>query len=205
MESRFETLVEEIKSHPLLRVEVAVVAPPATDADIARATQAAGGMLPPGVEEFYRELDGMQLEWFVRDDVEFETEEPASGAINLLPLIRDRGESVFGSWKGVVWFSEDDRFRHVVPFDLYTPEAGAAFAPVGGEMIVHDHNLGETLSSTGRTFDEYLELLFKARGYLYWPQSLCQDEQDSAEVEFFRTNLPKLFGESTKPFHPSNK
>ena len=199
---RFERLIEEIKSHPLLRVDRAELRPPASDADIERAARAAGGTLPPGVEELYREMNGAQLEWFLRDGVEFESEEPPAGAINLLPLIRDRGESIFGSWKDVVWFSEDDKFRHVVPFDFFTPEAGSAFYPVGGKMIVHYHYFGETLSSTGRTFGEYLELLFKARGYLYWPTALCEEEEESAEVEHFRANLPKLFGESTDPFRP---
>jgi hypothetical protein len=43
---------------------------------------------------------------------------------------------------------------------------------------------------------------FKARGYLYWPTSLCKDETDSAEAAAFRANLPKLFGESAQPFRP---
>jgi hypothetical protein len=199
---RFERLIEEIKSHPLLRVDRAEVRSPASDAEIEQATRAAGGALPSGVETLYRELNGMTLEWSLREDVEFESDEPPAGSINLLPLIRDRGESIFGSWKGVVWFDENDRFRRVVPFDFFTPEAGSVFYPVGGEMIVHDHYFGETLSSTGRGFAEYVELLFKARGYLYWPSSLCEDQQGSANVQDFRVNLPKLFGESDEAFHP---
>lgn len=199
---RFEKLIEEIKSHPLLRVGRVDLRPPASDADIERATRAAGGALPPGVEDFYREMNGIEFGWSLKKDAKFESDQRPAGAVNLLPLVRDRGESIFGNWKGMVWFNEDDKYRHVVPFDLFTPEAGAAFYSVGGRMIVHYHYLGESLSSTGRTFPEYLELLFKARGYLYWPTSLCKEEQASAEVEYFRTNLPKLFGESPDGFRP---
>jgi hypothetical protein len=195
--SRFEKLADEIKAHPLLRVDAWEIRPPASDTDILRATQVAGGTLPTGLAEVYRELDGMRLEWSLREDAPFEAAEPPAGAINLLPLIRDRGESIFGSWKGIVWFNEEDKYRRAIPFDLFTPEAGSAFYPMPGDMAVHYHYLGESLSTTGRTFLEYLELLFKARGYLYWPASLCTEEQNSAMVEDFRTNLPKLFGEET--------
>jgi hypothetical protein len=199
---RFEDLVQEIGGHPMLQLDAAEIRPPATDADIERATKAAGGALPTGLAEVYRELNGMRLQWSVRDASAFTTDEPPAGAIDLLPIIRDRGESVYGSWKDTVWFSETDKFRHVVPFDMYTPEACAAFYPVGGETIVHDHYMGESLASTGRTFLQYLELLFKARGYLYWPTSLCEEEQDSTAVEDFRVNFPKLFGEDTNAFGP---
>ena len=201
---RFDKLVEEIRSHPMLRLDRSEIRAPASEADIDRALHAAGGTLPDGVADLYRQMDGASIEWSTRGEIHFETKDSPTGAINLLPLIRDRGESIFGSWKNVVWFSEDDKFRRVAPFDLFTPEAGSVFYPMPGEMKVHYHYLGETLSSTGRTFLEYLELLLKARGYLYWPMSLCADEQGSVEVEYFRTNLPKLFNEDTaQAFRPT--
>jgi hypothetical protein len=200
--ARFERLVEELEFHPMLCVDESEIRPPASESEIERATSSAGGILPPGMADVYREMNGMRLAWSAREGINFDTKEAPSGAINLLPIIRERGESVFGSWKDVVWFSEDDEFRRVVPFDLYTPEAGSAFHPVPGEMRVHYHYLGETLSPTGRTFLEYLELLLKSRGYLYWPASLCESEQDSAVVEDFRVNFPQLFGENTELFRP---
>jgi hypothetical protein len=200
--ARFEEMLAELDAHPMIRVDTSEIRPPASESEIERATAAAGGVLPPGMADLYREMNGMRLEWSARDGIVFDTDAPPSGAIHLLPIIQDRGASVFGSWKDVVWFSEDDEFRRVVPFDLYTPEVGAVLHPVPGEMLVHYHYLGERLSTTHRTFLEYLELLLKSRGYLHWPASLCESEQESAEVEYFRVNFPQLFGESTGLFRP---
>jgi hypothetical protein len=191
---RFQALLEEVRSNELLKIDEVKIGEAASAADIQRATNAAGGALPPGMVEFYREMNGFCLTWSLRDPVAFGAEPGPTGSINLLPLIQDRGESVFGSWKDVVWFSEDDRFRRVVPFDVFAPEACAALSPIPGEGAVHFHYFGEDLYSTGRGFAEYLELLFVSRGSFYWPVSLCEEEQEgTTTVEDIRTNLPKIF------------
>jgi hypothetical protein len=123
--------------------------------------------------------------------------------INLLPLLLDRGESIFGSWKDVAWFDDHDRFRHVVPFDFYIPEEAAAFHPIGSDMTVHYHYFGEDLHSTGRSFREYIELLFQSRGLYGWVPSLCAETQALGNIQDFRTSLPSLSGtESELLFHP---
>lgn len=191
---RFQTLVEEVKTNELLKVDEVKMGAAASAADIERATNAAGGALPSGMADFYREMNGFRLAWSLRDPVAFGVEPAPSGSIDILPLILDRGESVFGSWRDVVWFSEDDRFRRVAPFDVFAPEACSALSPIPGEGAVHFHYFGEDLYSTGRGFAEYLKLLFVSRGYLYWPVTLCEEEQEgTTTVEDVMNNLPKIF------------
>jgi hypothetical protein len=183
----------------MLSVLAAKIADPASPADIERAAKLAGGALPNGMADLYREMNGFQLEWEVKDHAALGGGHPIIGSINLLPLIKDRGESVFGNWKGVVWFDGVEKFRNVVPFDLFQPEACAAFYPVPGDMMVHHHYLGEEVHATGLTYSEYVELLFQSRGFLYWISALCADEQAQGQVEDFRAFFPKLFGSDTLP------
>ena len=202
---RFEDLACEIESHALLKLDRFELGAPASDAEIEKAAGAAGGSLPQGMPELYGEAGSVRLEWSMRADTWHRPGGPPSGAVNLLPLV-DRSDAIFGSWRDVIWFSDDDRYRHVAPFDLFTPESGAVLYPVPGATMVHYHTLGEELFSTGRTFEEYVELLFAARGYLYWPTSLCVEEQESFEVESFRADLPTIFGQSTAQlFRPTGQ
>jgi hypothetical protein len=196
---RFQDLIGEIEKHPMLNVLEAKLSDPTSPADIERAAKLAGGALPEGMADLYREMNGFQLEWEVEDYAALGATQPILGSIKLLPLIKDRGESVFGSWKNVVWFDGLETFRNVVPFDFFQPEACAAFYPVPGHMTVHYHYLGEEVHATGLTYSEYLELLFQSRGFLYWISALCADEQAQGQVEDFRAYFPKLFDSDTLP------
>ncbi len=62
-------------------------------------------------------------------------------------------------------------------------------------MTMHYHYLGEELCPTGYTFSEYLNLLLKSRGYLYWQTALCAESRGSPEARNFRTNMPVLFSD----------
>ena len=193
--TRFEELIDEISARKDLQVTVAEVGAPASDAHIATAQRYASHRLPPGVEAFYREMNGFHLEW--------EGTDGDRGTVHLLPI-----ERIFGNWEGAVWFSDDlaARFMDMFPFDFFQPEVCAAFKKPRDwipESQIYLHVLGETSCSLGCGFEEYLDLLLEARGYAHWQQTLATETQRNPEVLRFQSRAPVLFPSlRLDRFHP---
>jgi hypothetical protein len=190
---RFEKLGAEISNHPLLIVDRLEVGDPASEDDIEAAKSAAGGALPKGMQEIYSEMNGFRLDWQARDEDRFEGQKP-HGRIRLLMIGTDV-DMIFASWNNEIWSPKDgdERFKAVKPVDYFLAESCAALYPVPGDMMMHYHDLGEELHPTGYSFLEYLDLLLKSRGYLYWQHLLCADNQETPEAQEFRANMPRLF------------
>ena len=202
---RFTDLGAEIRNHPLLNVERFELGDPAPADALRAAEEAAGGTLPDGMREVYQEINGCRLEWRARDPKSFDTVEPPMGFIQLLEIGASTG-TIFGSWDDEIWFSQDgdETFKGVKPVDFFINEACAALYPVPGDMKMHYHYLGEELHPTGYSFLQYLELLFKSRGYFYWQQALCVDKQLSQRTKEFRTIMPVLFPDfESEAFKPN--
>ncbi len=185
-------MVEDLERNPNVEVLSADVAAPAAADDVETARHLAGGALPTGVEDFFGEIGGFRLEW--RHTIAGIRQGDLSdhGFVNLLPI-----REVFGDWRGVTWFGEQDsEFRAVKPFDMFVPEACAAFVqPEGGQPAgtVAYHYFGEELYDTGYAFDEYLVRLLASRGFWYWIQTLCAGLEASTEAEAFRRAMPLIF------------
>jgi hypothetical protein len=190
----FTAMVGDLQRNPNVEVLVAEMTEPAAGEDILAARRLADGELPPGVEDFFSEIGGFRLEW--RHTVADISHRDLSdhGVVNILPITE-----IFGDWRGVTWFGEDtDEFRAVKPFDMFVPEACAAFVQPEGEQpksTVAYHYFGEELHDTRRTFDEYLVRLLASRGFWYWIQTLCPGLENSAEVTAFRQAMPRIFAD----------
>lgn len=190
---QFKDLIDSLASRSDIIVHRAELGAPASENALATARTYAAYQLPRGVEEFYRECNGVHLEWELKGSVAV-GQEPDRGAIRLLPV-----ERIFGSWKGVIWFDDfpgGERFRPIKPFDFFESEACMAFFQEPDETPhdeVHLHYVGEDTCSTHFSFPDYLDRLITARGYLYWQLTLCPDTQANAQVHLFQTRMPILF------------
>jgi hypothetical protein len=185
-----EQMVRALEEHPGIVVRHAEIRPPATEQQLATARTYALYRLPPGVAEFFRELNGFELEW----ETTAPGGETGSGSVNVVPV-----EQVFAGWEGTVWFpgvEGGERFREVKPFDVFTAEACAAFQQPPDEFPSEEvavHYFGEDLCGTGFDFGEYVDLLLASRGYLYWQLALCAETADGGEASAFRERAPRLF------------
>ncbi len=192
--SRFTSMVDDLRSNPRVEVISVAVAPPATRLDLDAAAALAGGVLPAGTHDFYSELNGFQLEWRHTLPAISHGDLSDHGMVNILP-IRD----IFSDWRGVTWFGDDaDEFRAVKPFDMFVPEACAAFVQPAGKppaASVTYHYFGEESYDTGYSFDDYLVRLLASRGFWYWVQTLCPGLESSTEVTDFRQAMPQLFAD----------
>lgn len=183
---------------PGFSVRAYEVAPPVTDAELASVTASVQGRLPVGVAEFYGELNGFRLEWDYaapgagRVPTDF-------GSINVRPLA-----DVFAQGLGDTWYDDfegGDRFRAVKPFDVYAPEACAAFLQEPGGAPrddVHFHYFGEALSPLHLTFPQYLEGALASCGYVDWRMALTPDDPGLPEarptLERMRAIIPGFDG-----------
>lgn len=170
---RIEDRVDCLRATPGFSVSTCEVAPPASDEELESAVAAAHGLLPVGVEKFYRELNGFDLEW---EYVVPGHEAVEKGSIRICTLAE-----VFADGLGSTWFDDfegGDRFRDVKPFDAFVAEACAAFLQDPGEVPqdhVHFHNYGEGTRPLGLTFPQYLEGALASCGYFGWHLALTPD------------------------------
>lgn len=167
--------IEALRAAPGFSVRTGEIRPPVSKSELAEVLASTRDHLPAGVEEFYTQLNGFTLEWDYT--APGESGEPSDfGSINILPLQR-----VFADWRGAVWFDDfegGERFKAVKPFDLYIPEACAAFRQEPGaapEDAVYFHYIGESLAPLLPTFADYIRLALVAGGYLNWRIALTPD------------------------------
>ncbi|MFE7618158.1 hypothetical protein [Streptomyces sp. NPDC057496] len=168
-----ESRIRELESTAGFALTRGEIAGPAPRDVLDAALRSAGGRLPAGAAEFYEELNGFTLQWTYTapGGAEGTGDE---GSVHLLPL-----EEVFSDWRGAIWFDGfegGDRFRAVKPFDLYLPEACAAFLQEPGEPVqdtVHFHYVGESLSRLPLSFPDYLTQALNTAGYLGWQGALA--------------------------------
>jgi hypothetical protein len=202
-EPRIRRMIDDLARNPRVRVDEATLAPPASRAEI-DAIERTVGALPPGLADFYAELNGFTLRWeHLVPSIKVNTDADW-GLVQIVPLAR-----LFEDNEGITWFGaqpESRRFQPVRPLDLFVAEACAAlYQPSAGVIAdtVHFHVFGEGDQDTRYTFLEYIDRLLASRGYWYWIQTLCAGLQGSGEVAAFRRNMPLIFDDHDDTlFHP---
>ncbi len=191
---RIQSMIDDLQANPQVKILELTLNPPASSAEIETAIDRANGALPPGVAEFFGEMNGFHVLWEQQIESSQDESTAARGCINILPI----GE-VFRNWKGTTWFKGvegGDRFKGVKPLDLFAPEACAAFCQSSEDVPdgnIYFHYFGEELQNTYYSFLEYFDRVLAARGYWYWIASLCEECQENPEVIDFRTKMPLIF------------
>ncbi|KAL2867228.1 uncharacterized protein BJX67DRAFT_108357 [Aspergillus lucknowensis] len=220
--SRLQSLIESLQSNPNISVTEAAIGEPATQTEIREARRAAGGYLPPGLEEFYSQVGSFKLEWAYNGP---ELLAPSAselswsdlalrGTVDIIPITEIFAGWKGGGWEGILWFPTGDEdededeeswrytYRHLKPIDMFIPEAytvlvGPKDKTEGARFSDHVayHYCGEGLEETRYTFAEYVERMIVCRGYWYWVTSLCASEVErgSLEVQELKTVAPQIF------------
>lgn len=167
---RINTRIEELKSAPGFTLRASELAEPSLKS--VETVRTAVRHLPTGVEEFYTQLGGFDLEWEYADP-HGDGNATDFGAIRILPI-----EQVFSDGLGTVWFDDfegGDRFKDVKPFDVFAAEACAAFLwepETAPKDTVHYHYFGEATKPLDLTFTEYMERALSSCGYENWHAAL---------------------------------
>ena len=180
---RFEQMVAGLRENPNIEIEAAKLGKPATESALGKAKSV---VLPKGLEQLCREMDGFTLKWSVAPGLLEEMREAnpfaefmEGGSINLQPIARiARGERDSGS------------LRH--PIDIYVPERYVGFAN-GSRLVWCDVSPENT--PIGYSFPEYLDRLLLSRGYLDWVATLCAGCGSSSRVRGFQKIMPRLFSD----------
>lgn len=190
---RFQEMVAELRRSPDVAVARVHVAPPAAEESIARVHAKLGFALSDAILGFYRQANGLALEWVAKDHPAYdpashdrESSEPfdmvpqdvAGGVINVYPL-----ESLLDSYEDVFWFEwmagqtaelSGKRYdllafsKAIRPVDYYSEYAMAAFflgdgVPDPPVLLGDDH--GATFTAFSPTdFATYMEGILALRG-----------------------------------------
>jgi hypothetical protein len=197
---QFHLMTDALKNNPAIDVIVCEFNSPATEEELDEARNHLN--LSPAFIDFYSQANGIQIQWERRDQKEISNGGLAAGYINLLPI-----QDIFGDWKDIIYFNEDDIYKPLHPIDFFSDEACAALYLDGVDNpAVYYHYLGEEMSPLGVDFAGYLELLLKSRGFWYWHKAIAQPEYFnpyapiSVEERNFREIMPQLFPD----FDPSD-
>lgn len=147
--SRFALMAEELKSCPervaLLNYNIFK---PVSDDTVREVEDALGFSLDPSILSFFKQTDGLQLRWILRDNPRFDPDKQkfnyqpldslypwerpvrANGFVNILPLRR----IFLGDWEDTVWYRNVEPYRikflgteydgtffkqHIKPFDVF--------------------------------------------------------------------------------------
>ncbi|MDQ3335474.1 MAG: hypothetical protein M4D80_09940 [Myxococcota bacterium] len=184
---RFEQLIAELKAHPGVTVKKAEIADARPD-DLARWQAVAGPAWPEGMTELYSEVSSVEIEYTVNG---FES---VNGAISIPTLDLWDYERL----EGHLWFdfSEPESALHRIrPIDCFVPEAYTVLylRDKKSPAEVAYHYCGESLVPVGLTYREWAELLFRARGVLYWIQLAIGPTKDRTWVGEGIDQVAKMF------------
>ncbi len=191
--SRFQDMVDELRRHPQVAVSRVHVAPPVSDELVRRVQDGLGFALADGIVAFYRQANGLSLEWVPKEHSSYdpdshdeEAHEPfdmvpqevPGGVVHIYPL-----ESLLDDFEDVIWFDwmagqsaelEGRTYdllafsRAIRPIDYYSEYAMAAVflgdrVPEPPVLLGDDHGASFT-SYPPTTFEAYLEGVLALRG-----------------------------------------
>lgn len=180
---RFHEMVEELRRSPDIALARVHVAPPVSEETIARVHETLGFTLADRIVDFYRQANGLALEWIPRAHSAFDPtshareqdgpfdmipQEVSGGVINIYPF-----ESLLDDYEDVFWFRtmegetlELDGEQHDLlafsrslrPLDYYSEASMAAF-------VLHGHPAEPPVrigSDYGATFTRHRPIDFVA-------------------------------------------
>ena len=181
-----DLLIKELDAHPKLLVEEAFAGPGLSGADITRSERETGVTLAPSVRDFYRQVNGVVIEWILDPNERtgtlaprFEYEEPVYGSVNILTLdeMLAGGEgfdpAAWSRGMDVDAASELQRFR---PFDENVEEAYSGL--LVHEGIVEDRLFylerdAEYLIDTQQGISDYVRALCESKGFYWWQRAFA--------------------------------
>jgi len=190
---QFHSMVAALKNNAVINVVTCEFNSPATEEELNEARSKF--KITPAMVEFYSQVNGINILWERREEKEITGGGLAAGYINLLPV-----QEVFGDWKDIIYFDEDDPGKPLHPLDFFISNACAALYLDGlDNPEVYYYYRGEKMRPLGVDFEGYLQLLIKARGFWYWhlaivkPEDVNPDALMSIEERNFREIMPQLF------------
>ena len=199
-------MVDELKQNPKIKITKQnpngyqtktpfIINPPATDKEIQLAEKYLKRKIPKDILDFYKEANGLQLSWELRERYQDKFDsDTIEGHILILPI-----QEVFKDWKDIIYFDFEggETFKLLHPIDFFVAEACAAlYLDDSDNPGVYYHYCGEEMYSLNMTFKEYLNALLKTRGFWYWQTAVVAEltgEEDIEEPEDFRNTMPLLF------------
>eukprot|EP00698_Gefionella_okellyi_P022475 TRINITY_DN745_c0_g1_i1.p2 TRINITY_DN745_c0_g1~~TRINITY_DN745_c0_g1_i1.p2 ORF type:complete len:243 (+),score=39.92 TRINITY_DN745_c0_g1_i1:7-735(+) len=192
---RVKTLIAELQANPKVEKVRCHYGKPVPATTLDRYAEAfTDKQLPPGVREFYSEMDGLKISWVpVGSQPDCQADH---GYISIVSIA-----SLFGKAQYARSLSKTTIGGDMFEFDQFVAECSAALArrrrsdPYTVWMCQYSHKL----RPTGYHFDEYVSLALQARGFWYWLETLTEENCKMHEAGRFLEMMPSLFDD----FDPS--
>lgn len=197
---QLESMVDALKENPAIDLITCEFYSSATEEELNQAQNKF--KLTPAMIDFYNQVNGINIVWYRIGETEIPGGGLAAGYINLLPV-----QEVFGDWKDIIYFGDNDPCKPLHPVDFFIGNACAAlYLNASDNPEIYYYYRGEKMRPLGVDFEGYLQLLLKSRGFWYWHLAIAgpEDVDPSApmprEERNFREIMPQLFPD----FDPSD-
>jgi len=139
---------------------------------------------------FYQEITLQKVDWTNRGNA------GVRGFINILPI-----EVATGSWEGSLYFKgkSPEGMKNFKAFDFFLPECCVGFYLAdenenpNEELYAYD--LEDEPEPLNVNMEGYIQLLYMARGFSYWPYVLrgLEGGRDYGVTEKFKNGMPQVF------------
>ncbi|MEM7103532.1 MAG: pentapeptide repeat-containing protein [Bacteroidota bacterium] len=161
---RFTEMVQQLDSHPKVKILSFVTFKGVSDQIIAKVEASLGQPIESAIKQFYKETNGLQIRWITTENEDFDPElhtpttaildwdyanenfRPEDGVVMILPLemvfLRNLRDVVYFDWMQDKSVLHDGNslnmlgfFKNIKPFDLYGYEDDMAFFTSGNGYL----------------------------------------------------------------------
>jgi len=189
---QIDAFLRVLEASPKVRVTESTIGKPASMKDLRAVEKRLG--LGPRVLDLWREANGVHIEWKA-DDGFGGTE---AGGVHVPPL-----DGAFRDWSDTFYQDydpPDDPKRRFYLLDKMPGDGAISGVVLDGsdDPPVHFLDCAE-LYPLGVRLREYLPLVTRVRGFMFWQMALVADapggRESTIEPRVFRTMLPRVFPE----------
>jgi hypothetical protein len=201
--ARFEAVVAKIRACPALTLHAADLGPPTAPSVVADARRRAGGAWPGGMAQLYDEVSFVRIAYSF---VDAPSDTQTGGAIDLPPVDQVWDHEAH---EDEIWFSDPELdnadLRLIRPIDRFVPEQYAVLYPVPSatpaKVYAFDRN--SSLTPTGLSYAQWLDLLLVSHGAYYWLRELCVARDPEIDPHFYDNfdRVARVLGFDPTPYY----
>ena len=191
---KIKVLADYIENHPQLELIDFGIENPADEVSIQKLIDA--GMQDPQVLDFYKQANGVRLQWCVEDETAYSTYNmevlTMIQGFNFIPI-----DGIFQDWKPLFGADEDSKFKFLFPFNFFNEDACDCFELAEGKKYdkaeIYHFDIEGKKYKLPLDFNTYLQKLYESKGLWYWFSMFTPDKNPDTEMILSSSAMEDLF------------
>ena len=197
---KVKALADYIENHPQLELIDFGIEAPADEKSIQKLIDA--GIQDSQVLDFYKQANGLRLQWCVEEDTAYETysleELTLTQGFNFIPV-----DSFFQDW--TVLFGPEEKTLY--PFNFFNEDSCECFGleegKKYGKVEIYNFRIEGKKYKLPLDFNTYLKMVYESKGLWYWSSMLTSEKNLETEMILGTTAMENLFSGFNSFFYES--